>query len=137
MKVAKPYDRERTSVKNTDLAILRAPRDILISEEPRTFGQRPWSCKDLRAIVLEIGDKASGSLHVQCVLRTFGDLLEEHVIEGTFELRDAVGRTEVPFDHPMAFTNRSQSDTIELWITWVAPRPLILRGLPRLVGQTA
>jgi predicted O-methyltransferase YrrM len=137
MKVAKPYDRERTSIQNTDLAILRAPRDILISEEPWTFGQRPWSGKDLRAIVLDIGDNASGNLHVQCVLRTFGDPLEEHVIEGTFELRDAVGVTEFPFDHPMAFTNRSQSDTIELWITWVAPRPLILGGLPRLIDRTA
>src|SRR4051812_43981932 len=37
--VIKAYDRDRTQIANTDLAILRSPLDVIVTQRPRSFGQ--------------------------------------------------------------------------------------------------
>ena len=113
MKSSKPYDREtneRQEHRSRDPARPKGHSDCRGAEDLWTA---PLELQRIfRAIVLDIGDKASGSLHVQCVLRTSAIRWKAPSSRAAFSncgMRWAGLRFQI--DHPMAFTNRSQSDT--------------------------
>ena len=80
----KAIDRERTSVPETDLEILRAPRGYSVGSRPVTFGEMP-SATELKGLRIH-AKSAGGTLHAQCVLRGFGSAGAEEVAMAALDI---------------------------------------------------
>src|SRR5262249_10172550 len=82
-KQAKAFDRARTTIKNTDFMVLRAPQAYIVGKQPCNFGRSRWWSSRITGLRLELAGKSgSGTLHVQLVFRGFGNVPVEMIGEG-------------------------------------------------------
>lgn len=124
------FDANRTTIINTDSALLRAPDSLLLTERPITSGQLEHKVPELRGIRLEVASEASGTLHTQGVLRVFADTITETIGEGSIELSNTAGEVIVPFREPLLphVVGSVQRVTAEPWVSWSGKEPLRVHG---------
>jgi predicted O-methyltransferase YrrM len=125
-----PYDSDRPTIINTDCAILRRPAVRTIRpHRPDTAGQQPWDKYSVAGVDVPLSAAATGTLKVQCILRSFGTPLTEKTAAGQLELRQASGPQRVTFIPQLEAPNAIRS-TVETWLSWNGDEPLQLSGRP-------
>jgi predicted O-methyltransferase YrrM len=132
-RISHPFDRNRTTIHNTDLLALRAPRHVVIAERPQTTGQQLFRNRRVSGMTLTIASStASGTLTAQCVLRGFGRTLVEVVGETSLALEDAGRNIVVRFSEPIVLDGEFAHVTIEPWLAWQGETALLLAEPPVL-----
>jgi predicted O-methyltransferase YrrM len=130
-RISLPFDRNRTSIHNTDLLVLRAPRHIAVASRPRTTGQQPFKSRRVSGVALSVaGTATSGTLTVQCVLRGFGRTLVEVVGETALALAATGGEVVVNFSPAIALDGEFAHATVEPWLVWDGTAALLLAKPP-------
>jgi predicted O-methyltransferase YrrM len=126
-----PFDRNRTTIHNTDLLVLRAPRHIVVAERPQTTGQRLFRDRRVSGMTLAITSRAtSGTLTAQCVLRGFGRTLVEVVGETSLTLADTEQDVTIRFSPPIVLDGEFAHATVEPWLAWDGEAALLLAEPP-------
>ena len=128
---SKAYDRLRTRIPNTDLIILRGPRQ-------RTLSMRPWSPGQVRisrgrvdGVRVPIGTPSgAGTLHVQIILRGFGAQPAEVGAVARTDLNKARETVSVPLATPLKVTGDFTHFTAEPILIWQGDEPLQLARDP-------
>jgi predicted O-methyltransferase YrrM len=130
--VVKAYDGDRTQIPNTDLAILRAPRDVIVTRRPRSFGQTKRQSSALGGLDLEIRDvPTEGLLYAQVIVRGFGDTPAERIYESSALLRAGeTGRKTLTFDSASSIAGSFTHYTEETCLSWQSDAPLRLGARP-------
>lgn len=123
----RPHDGNRTRIANTDFCVLRAPLRHTIAQRPLTIGQLAWRRGSLRGLELEIMASSAGELQAPCVIRTFGDVLTERIVNRTQTLEPTTGRVRVEFGDPVELGK--DAATVEPWLTWRGDQALQLSSL--------
>src|SRR5580693_3764770 len=111
----KAFDRERTSVPETDFEILRAPRGYSIGSRPVTFGEMP-SATEVKGLRLHV-ESAGGTLHAQCVLRGFGSAGVEDVTMAALDIKTP-GTVDLMFREPLVIKGSFERCSAEPWLVW-------------------
>ena len=119
----KAFDRERTSVPETDFEILRAPRGYSIGSRPVTFGEMP-STNEVKGLRI-LAKSAGGTLHAQCVLRGLGALGAEEVTMAALDIAKP-GKINLLFAKPLRIEGSFARCTAEPWLVWRGAAPLVL-----------
>jgi hypothetical protein len=127
----KAFDRERTTVPETDFEVLRAPRSYSIGSRPVTFGERP-STTEIKGLRIH-PESGGGTLHAQCVLRGFGSLGAEEVTMATLDIA-APGTVDLMFPHPLEIKGSFRRCTAEPWLVWSGETPLTLSQIPTVIA---
>ena len=128
----KAFDRERTSIPETDFEILRAPPHWRLTERPRSFGEIA-SGRSIAGLRLEIGSPATGTLHAQCILRGFGPRMAEAVASTKADLNGS-GQFELIFAAPVVVEGEFERISVEPWFVWCGGSPLELTALPEVMA---
>src|SRR4029077_14099246 len=127
----KAFDRERTSVPETDFEILRAPRGYSIGSRPGTFGERRSGaeCKGFRLQA----ESGGGTLPAQCVLRGFGPAGAEAVAMAAHDIATP-GTIDLMFGQPIEIAGSFVRCSAEPWLVWRGATPLSLSQVPTLIS---
>jgi len=126
----KAFDRERASVPETDLEILRAPRGYSIGSRPVTFGEMR-SASEVKGLRIHAGS-AGGTLHAQCVLRGFGSAGAEVVKMTALDIA-APGMVDLMFPEPLVIEGSFSHCSAEPWLVWSGQVPLTLSQIPMII----
>jgi len=126
----KAFDRERTSVPETDFEILRAPRGYSIGPRPVTFGEMP-SATEVKGLRIH-AETAGGTLHAQCVLRGFGFHGAEEVAMAALDIATP-GTVDLMFPEPLKIKGSFERCSAEPWLVWTGETPLTLSQIPTLI----
>ena len=117
----------RSTIRETDFCVLRAPKTTYFTGRPYTSGQLHWERTSLKGIRLNVLDGAPGILYAQCVLRTFGrgTSLDEFPCKGSVEIEHP-GEIAIELDFQLDEDAAEQAArlTVEPWFVWVGSRPL-------------
>jgi predicted O-methyltransferase YrrM len=127
----KAFDRERTSVPETDFEILRAPRGYAIGSRPVTFGEMP-SGPEVKGLRIQ-AETAGGTLHAQCVLRGFGPADAEAVTMAALDIAKP-GAVDLMFAQPIEIKGTFERCSAEPWLVWRGETPLTLSQVPTLIS---
>jgi predicted O-methyltransferase YrrM len=127
----KAFDRERTSIPETDFEILRAPSGFQIAGRPTSFGEIP-SGSTVSGLRVNIDREADGTLHAQCILRSFGRNPTEQVVSTSCRVQQS-GPLDLVFVAPL--TAEGSHYTTEPWLTWVGDVPLCLVEVPEIISS--
>ncbi len=127
----KAFDRERTSVPETDLEILRAPRGYSIGSRPVTFGEMP-STTEVKGLRIH-AESAGGTLHAQCVLRGFGSAGAEAVTMAALDIVTP-GMVDLKFPQPLKIKGSFDHCSAEPWLVWSGQTPLVLAEIPTIIS---
>jgi predicted O-methyltransferase YrrM len=127
----KAFDRERTSVPETDFEILRAPRGYSIGLRPVTFGEMP-SATEVKGLRIH-AESAGGTLHAQCVLRGFGSPGAEVVTMAALDIAKP-GKINLLFAEPLKIEGSFARCTAEPWLVWSGQTPLVLTEIPTIIS---
>jgi predicted O-methyltransferase YrrM len=130
----KAFDRERTSIPETDCEILRAPRTYSIASRPTTFGEYP-SGTVVNGLRLDV-ESGAGTLHAQCILRGFGPASAEEIGQGAVDIR-APGTIDLMFSQPVKIEGLFLRCSAEPWLVWTGAAPLQLAKPPALIAPEA
>jgi predicted O-methyltransferase YrrM len=142
-KAKQPFDRDRTTIHNTDFCVLRAPSAISVGSQPVSFGELAWTSQS-SMLRLRLQKEAVGRLQAQFIIRVFENPPREIIESTSVEL---TGRKEIdvliPF--PPSLDNDSQRlaslllpirrpmrRTVETWLTWEGSGDLELSELPSI-----
>src|SRR5215213_2309434 len=130
--IVKAYDRDRTQITNTDLAILRAPLHVIVTRRPRTFGQTKRESSALGRLDLEVREVlAEGFIDAQIIVRGFGDTPAERIYESSALLRAGeTGRKTLTFDSAPPIAGTFTHYTEEVCLSWQSDMPLRLGAKP-------
>jgi predicted O-methyltransferase YrrM len=126
----KAVDRERASVPETDLEILRAPRGYSIGSRPVSFGEMP-SATEVKGLRIH-AESGGGTLHAQCVLRGFLPGAEE-VTMAALDIAKP-GKVNLMFAKPLKIEGSFVRCTAEPWLVWSGPTPLVLADIPTIIS---
>jgi predicted O-methyltransferase YrrM len=127
------FDPNRTHVAGTNFVVLRAPTHYqLIDDRPRTFGEMAWQRPEVHGVVLSLdGRQERGAVHVQCILRGFGEGPQLQVSEaGSTTIDRGVGEVEVTLSQPIVVEEPVDRRTLEAWVVWTGKGPLRLTTVP-------
>lgn len=124
------YNSERTRIENADLCILRSPVRVSINDRPSSPGQIPFTGA-FNGIRLEIADRTRGLLSLQCVLRTFGELPSETILETSVDIEEADSVVKIPLKAP-AEAAPHLLKTAEPWLVWKGTSELSLVSQPTI-----
>jgi predicted O-methyltransferase YrrM len=131
----KAFDWERTHVRGADCVILRAPMHYgLFDDRPMTFGEVAWSKPKARGLALSLdGRQGAGTLHVQCILRGFGNGQPpaQVVTAGSKAVAAGARRLTVRLSEPATIAPARDRYTLEPWVIWIGPGPLRLGAIPQ------
>jgi predicted O-methyltransferase YrrM len=127
-----PFDPHRTTVVNTQFCVLRAPSAVTIGADPITTGEQSWQRRFVNGITVTLARPTSGTLHVQCVFRTFGSPPTEATIERSVVLDGKAGRVEIPFDTSFRSEDARLPRRVEPWLIWRGDASLELTEEPTL-----
>ena len=144
-KAAEPFDRNRTTIHNTDFCVLRAPSAISIGNQPVSLGELAWTSQS-SLLRLKLQNDAVGRLQAQFIIRVFENPPREIIESTSVEL---TGRKEVdvlipfpqsPDNNPQRFrvasllfpNRRKIRKTVETWLTWEGDAELKLSELPSI-----
>jgi predicted O-methyltransferase YrrM len=126
------FDRERTTIPNTDFIVLRAPSYYSVGNRPKTFGEVGWIDQPVQGLRLSFArPPEAGTLHIQCVLRGFSEALLAEV-DGVGQQTIAGGETEIDIAlaTPISLPGRFDRYLVEPWLTWPNGQPLALNTPP-------
>ena len=126
----KAFDRERTSVPETDFEILRVPRGYSIGSRPVTFGEMP-SATEIKGLRIN-AESGGGTLHAQCVLRGFLPGAEE-VTMAALDIAKP-GEVNLLFAKPLKIEGSFVRCTAEPWLVWSGQTPLVLAEIPTIIS---
>jgi hypothetical protein len=126
------FDYNRTTIANTDFCVLQAPTLIHVTSRPLTFGQHPWTDESASAVELSVAAPATGTLHVQCVLRELGDVMSERAVAQSITLQGTEGVITLPLAERVTKVSVSPG-TVEFWLSWDCQEPLVLTTRPILI----
>jgi predicted O-methyltransferase YrrM len=126
---AEPFDRDRTTIHNTDFCVLRAPRSILVGNRPIMFGDLHWT-RDNSELRLRPAEKVTGKLHAQFVIRIFESMPRE-IIQSVSIACDELNEINVPISFPPVLVKNARQ-TVEPWLTWEGSDDLRLTGFPTI-----
>lgn len=126
----KAFDRERTSVPETDFEILRVPRGYSIGSRPVTFGEMP-SATEVKGLRIH-AESGGGTLHAQCVLRGFLPGAEE-VTMAALDIAKP-GEVNLLFAKPLKIEGSFVRCTAEPWLVWSGQTPLVLAEIPAIIS---
>jgi predicted O-methyltransferase YrrM len=135
------FDRNRTTVVNTDFLVLQAPLDYRVGERPRAFATVRWWRSSVNGVRLKVRPpREPGLLHIQAVLRGFGTAPAEAPASATTTLQPdmtpgmAADTAEVviaiPFAAPAHVDGEFVYFTVEPWLIWQGSEPLQLLEPP-------
>ena len=127
----KAIDRERTSVPETDLEILRAPRGYSIGSRPVTFGEMP-SATEVKGLRIH-AESGGGTLHAQCVLRGFDPASAEQVAMAALDIATP-GMVDLKFPQPLKINGSFGHCSVEPWLVWTGQAPLLLAEIPTIIS---
>jgi predicted O-methyltransferase YrrM len=127
----KAFDRERTSVPETDFEILRAPRGYSIGSRPVTFGEMP-SATELKGLRIH-AETGGGTLYAQCVLRGLGSVGAEEVTMAALAVATP-GTVDLMFPKPLVIKGPFERCTAEPWLVWSGQTPLVLAEIPTIIS---
>jgi predicted O-methyltransferase YrrM len=127
----KAVDRERTSVPETDLEILRAPRGYSVGSRPVTFGETP-SETEVKGLRIR-AESGGGTLHAQCVLRGLGVSSAEVVTMAALDIATP-GTVDLMFPEPLVIKGPFERCTAEPWLVWSGESLLILTEIPTIIS---
>jgi len=131
---SKAYDRDRARIHNTDLIILRAPRQRTLSRRPWSPGQSRIARGPIHGIRLEIGaPRPTGTLHAQIILRGFGAQPAEVFASASVEIDDAREAVSIRLASPLALAGDFTHFTVEPNLIWQGDQPLRLMRDPELL----
>jgi predicted O-methyltransferase YrrM len=126
----KAFDRERTSVPETDFEILRVPRGYSIGSRPVTFGEMP-SATEVKGLRIH-AESGGGTLHAQCVLRGFLPGAEE-VTTAALDIAKP-GKVDLLFAKPLKIEGSFARCSAEPWLVWSGQTPLVLAEIPTIIS---
>ena len=117
---------DRASLPETDFIVLQAPGDIIVSDEPRSWGQQFTTSSVVDGFELHLSASVYGNLHYEAILRAFGNgnrRVEEFKHVGQVEIRAAAGSLCHRFDAPPLRSDfpalyEDARHTIELALAW-------------------
>lgn len=127
-----PFDPHRTTIVNTQFCVLRAPRFVTIGNDPITTGEQSWRQPLVNGIAVTLARPASGTLHVQCIFRTFGSPPTETTVEHSVVFERQAGRIEIPFETSFRPEDERLPRRVEPWLTWQGDALLELSEEPTL-----
>jgi predicted O-methyltransferase YrrM len=122
-----PFDRNRTTIHNTDFCVLRAPPSISIGNRPITFGDLSWTTENT-VLRLRLAEETVGKLYVQFIIRVFENPPRE-IIQSTSVILDGKKDIEVAVDFPSP-QGEDVYRTVEPWLTFEGAGELLLRDFP-------
>jgi cephalosporin hydroxylase len=126
----KAFDRERSTVPETNFEILRAPRGYSIGSRPVTFGELS-SANTLRGLRIR-AETAGGTLHVQCALRGFPPGAED-IAMAAHDIATP-GPVDLMFAQPLMIKGSFERCSAELGLAWSGQTPLIIAEIPTLIS---
>jgi hypothetical protein len=131
-----PFDRQRSTIQNTDLLAMRAPSLVTIGSRPETLGQQLIADGGVSGLRLQIREPSGrGTVTAQCIVRGFGTKHAHVEVEDqtSIALDDASGGLDIRFEKPIAL-NASEFDpiTVETWLAWDGKTPLLLDKAPEV-----
>jgi hypothetical protein len=127
----KAFDRGRAVIDGTDLIAFRAPAHYFLGQRPMTFGESSWPRPTIEGLKISIATPNRGKLHVQCILRGFGNAAIEEVIgEAAATIDDSMSNLEVAFGKPISVNGDLARFQVESWFVWLGDRPLALNAAP-------
>jgi predicted O-methyltransferase YrrM len=124
-----PFDPRRATIAGTDCCILRAPSHFSLNAQP--VGQTNLLMIRLREIAITAVGEPRGTLHVQCILRTYADPPVEQTVERQIAIESS-GPQLIRFDPPIVPVVENMPFTVELWMSWDGAEPLELAGAPAM-----
>jgi predicted O-methyltransferase YrrM len=124
-----PFDTRRATIAGTDFCILRAPDHFSLDSHPN--GQTNRLMTRLREISIVPVGKPRGTLHLQCIVRTYADPPIEQTIERQIVI-DGGDPQLVRFDPPIVPVVENVPFTVELWLSWEGAEPLRLASAPAM-----
>jgi hypothetical protein len=127
-----PFDLNRRSVEHTDFCVLGGPRHIFIGLEPYTPGTSGVVNSQVESISVAVAQPATGKLHAQCILRSFGDPWTEEAFERSIQFVGVTGEVRVPLNIPYRAELLPAPRTVEPWLTWEGDMPLELTTTPKI-----
>jgi len=123
----KAYDRDRTTIHNTDFMVLRAPRNYQVDDRPRNFGLIRWPRNRVNGVHLKLCAPAQpAELDVQVVFRGFGALPIEIMAETKVQVAQGVDSLSVALKPPALLEGEYIYFTVEPWLVWHGTEPLQL-----------
>jgi hypothetical protein len=129
-----PFDRERSTINNTDLVAMRAPSLVTIGPRPETVGQQLVGGGGISGLRLQIREPSGlGTLTAQCIVRGFGARHIEMEDETSVAINNVSGALDIRFEKPIAL-NASEFDhiTVETWLAWNGNTSLLLDKAPEV-----
>jgi hypothetical protein len=117
----------RSPINATDFCVLRGPATTMITSRPYTPGQLRWDHPSLDGIRIRVTGGPPGKLHVQCVVRTFGNetALGEYQIGRSIEIQHTGEITvELALEHDEKADTEVVHTLIEPWFVWTGKEPL-------------
>jgi predicted O-methyltransferase YrrM len=126
------FDHGRSRIPPTDFQILRGPFVYPVAERPQTCGDVAWSDAPVRGLRLRLArPSGAGTLHIQCVLRSFSPTPTGEVV-GRGSLAVASGGTviEAVLTEPLSIAGRFDRYVVEPWLVWRGEAPLELSRPP-------
>jgi predicted O-methyltransferase YrrM len=129
----KAFDPARTHVSGTNFVVLRSPAHYrLVPDRPHTFGEIPWPRPEAGGVALSLdGCQGPGIIHLQCILRGFGDAPAAQVCEaGSLAVEEGARNVKVRLSQPVVVTEPVARCTLEPWLIWAGKGPLRLKAIP-------
>jgi predicted O-methyltransferase YrrM len=131
--IARAFDRDRTTILETDFIVLRAPFHYSVGNIPTGFSEIEWTERPVKGLRLSFArPPEAGMLHIQCVLRGFSErLLAEIVGEGRHAITADASEVEILLAEPIQVAGRFDRYLVEPWLVWPDGRSLALSVPPQ------
>lgn len=126
------FDLARSTITGTDMCVIRAPVRQMIGPRPCTDGPRKFAGAEIDGIDLALAQPATGTLHVQYVVRVREPVMSEETTLTSVALAGASGPTRVPLAWRFAPDHVRLERTVELWLSWSGDGELELSRPPTL-----
>jgi predicted O-methyltransferase YrrM len=127
----KAYDRERTTIPNTDLMVLQGPLHYEVDNRPRNFGLVRWLQNTVSGVRLKLESmNQPAELVVQIVFRGFGATLAETMAETTVNVPPGISEPLITLISPVRLSGQYAYFSVEAWLIWHGAKALRLLQLP-------
>lgn len=127
----KAFDRGRSTIRDTDFIVLRAPAAYGVGERPFNIARLRRESGKVEGVRLKLVPPARpGRLTVQVVLRGFGAAPAEITGEASVEVAAGTSELSVAFVPPVQVDGQFVYFTVEPWLIWHGGERLKLRATP-------
>lgn len=129
----KAFDRDRSTIPETDFIVLRAPSTYGVGERPFNIARIRWASGKVEGVRLKlVAPKQAGRLTVQVVLRGFGTTPAEITGEASVEVAAGSLELSVALTPPLQVEGQYVFYTVEPWLIWHGGERLQLCAAPEV-----